>query len=57
MGVGNQKDILLNSIIYHMIFFKAYDEKQLIIDSTLNSSLSNKMNCDRYSQYSNLKLI
>jgi hypothetical protein len=56
MEIGNQKDVL-HSIIYHMIFFKAYEEKQLIIDRTLSTTLWNKMNCERYFQYSNLKLI
>jgi hypothetical protein len=50
MELGNQKDVL-HSIIYHMIFFKAYEEKQLIIDRTLSTTLWNKMNCEMSFQY------
>jgi hypothetical protein len=50
MELGSQKNEL-HSVIYHMIFFKAYEEKQLIIDRTLSTTLWNKMNCKRYFQY------
>ena len=50
MELGSQLNEL-HSIMYHNLFLKAYQEKQLIIDNTLSRDLWFKMNCDRYIQY------
>lgn len=50
MELGSQLNEL-HSIMYHKLFFKAYEEKQLIIDRTLSTTLWNKMNCERSFQY------
>jgi hypothetical protein len=50
MELGNQKHEL-HGTMYHNLFLKANQEKQLIIDNTLSRDLWFKMNCDRYIQY------
>jgi hypothetical protein len=50
MELGNQKGEL-HGAMYHKLFSKVYQEKQLIIDVTLSRNLWFKMNCDRYIQY------
>jgi hypothetical protein len=50
MELGNQKGELYGTM-YHKLFTKVYQEKQLIIDITLSRNLWFKMNCDRYIQY------
>lgn len=50
MELGNQKGEL-HGTIYHTLFRKVYQEKQLIMDNTLSRNLWFKINCDRYIQY------